>query len=326
MNRPSFLLVSIALVFGLSAASSHAEDVASFPSKPIRLISPYPPGGLTDILCRLIAQKLSESWGQQVIVENKPGGASVIASDMVAKSAPDGYTLGMLLSTHAVNPSVIKELPYDSVRDFAPVTLVALVPGIMTVRPSLPARNVREVIANAKANPGKLTYASPGPLTSGHLSMELLKTMAGVDITHVPYKGGSPAVLDLLGGRVDMMISSGGSIGPHIKSGKLIPIATTGAVRVKSLPDVPTIAESGIAGYETYEWYGIFANGKTPREIVAKLQAEIAKIVRSPAVSDRIEELGATPVGNTSDQFAAFVKDEIVKWGKHAQEIGLRPE
>lgn len=325
MNRSSFLLALVALVLGLSATVGHAEEVASFPSKPIRLISPYPPGGLTDILCRLVAQKLSESWGQQVIVDTKPGGASVIASDIVAKSAPDGYTLGMLLSTHAVNPSVIKELPY-SVNDFTPVTLVALVPGIMTVRPSLPVRNVRELIANAKANPGKLTYASPGPLTSGHLSMELLKTMTGVDITHIPYKGGSPAVVDLLGGRVDMMISSGGSIGPHIKSGKLIPIATTGSVRVKSLPDVPTIAESGIAGYETYEWYGIFAPGKTPPAILAKLQAEIAKIVRSPAVSERIEELGATPVGNTSEQFAKFVKDEIVKWGKLAQEIGLKPD
>lgn len=325
MKRSSLLLSVVALVFGLTAAAGNAAET-SFPTRPVRLISPYPPGGLTDILSRLIAAKLSETWGHQVVVENRPGAASVIASDLVAKSAPDGHTLGMLLSTHAVNPSVMKNLPYDSVADFAPVTLVAQVPGIMTIRPSLPARSVGELIALAKAKPGHLTYASPGPLTSGHLSMELLKLMAGVDITHVPYKGGSPAVVDLLGERVDMMISSGGSIGPHIKSGKLIAIATTGSTRVKSLPDVPTIAESGIAGYDTYEWYGIFTSGKTPPEIVAKLQRDIANVVRTPAIAERIEELGATPVGNTSGEFTAFVKSEMVKWGKLAQQLGLRPE
>jgi tripartite-type tricarboxylate transporter receptor subunit TctC len=323
MNKLMQVLLCPALL--MAGATGYAAD-APYPNHPIRLISPYPPGGLTDILCRMLGQKLGESWGQQVVVENKPGGAAVIATEIVAKAQPDGYTLGMLLSNHAVNPSIMKDLPYDSVNDLAPVSLVALVPGIMMVRPGLPARSVREVVALAKASPGALTYASPGPITSGHLSMELLNSMTGIDIRHIPYKGGAPAVIDLIGGRVDMMIASGGSSGPHIKSGKLIAIATTGKERVKAFPAVPTIAESGIAGYETYEWYGVFTTGRTPRPVVQKLQEEIARIVKSPSVSERIEEQGADPVGNTSEQFAVFVKDEMVKWGKLAKQIGLKAE
>lgn len=325
MKKLMHLMTLFAFLSCGNISVGYAQE-APYPSRSIRLISPYPPGGLTDILCRLLAQKLGESWHQPVVVENRTGGAGVIATDIVAKAPPDGYTLGLLLSNHAVNPSVMKELPYDTVNDLMPVTLVALVPGIMTVRPSLPARSVREVIALAKASPGTLTYASPGPITSGHLSMALLNAMTGSDILHIPYKGGSPAVVDLLGGRVDMMISSGGSIGEHVKSGKLIAIATTGKERVKALPNVPTVAESGIAGYETYEWYGVFTTGKTPRSIVVKLQEEIARILKTPEVAKRIEELGADPVGNTSEQFAAFVKDETVKWGKLAKQIGLKAE
>jgi tripartite-type tricarboxylate transporter receptor subunit TctC len=315
----------VAVMLGTAAIAGYAAQ-GDFPVRSIRIICPYPPGGLTDILSRLIAQKLSEAWGQQVVVDNRTGGAAVIASELLAKSPPDGYTIGMLLSTHTVNPSVIKNLPYDTERDFTPVSLVAIVPGILTVLPSFPAQNVKDIIALAKARPGQLTYASPGLYTSGHLSMEYLKVLTGVDIRHIPYKGGSPAVLDILGGRVDMMISSGGSIGPHIKSGRLIAIATTSSKRVKSLPNVPTIAESGIANYETYEWYGILAPAKTPPEIISKLQHEIAQIVRSAAVAARIEELGAEPIGNTSDQFSVFIKAEMNKWGKLAKEIGLKPE
>lgn len=315
--------MALAAVSGLPAV--HAAD-SGYPSRPVRLLCPYPPGGLTDILSRMVAAKMGESWNQQVIVDNRPGGASVIATEIVAKAAPDGHTLGMLLSPHAVNPYVIKDLPYDAAKDFVAVSLVALVPGIMTVRPSLPARSVKEVIALAKSGPGQLRYASPGPLTSGHLSMELLKVLANVDIRHIPYKGGAPAVVDLLGGRIDMMISSGGSIGPHIKSGKLVAIATTGSTRVKSLPEVPTVAESGIAGYETYEWYGLFGPARMPQSTVAKIQQEVARIVRIPALAERIVEQGADPVGNTSEEFTQFVRSEMVKWGKLAQQIGLRPE
>ena len=325
MKKLTRFIALLTLLVCANIGVAYAQE-GPYPSRAIRLISPYPPGGLTDILSRLLAQKLSESWHQPVVVENRTGGSGVLATNIVAKAPPDGYTLAMLLSNHAVNPSVMKELPYDSANDVIPVTLVALVPGIMTVRPTLQARSVREVIALAKASPGTLTYASPGPITSGHLSMALLNAMTGVDILHIPYKGGSPAVLDLLGGRVDMMISSGGSIGPHIKSGKLIPIATTGKERVKSLPNVPTIAESGIAGYETYEWYGIFTTRNTPRAVVLKLQEEIARILKSPEVAKRIEELGADPVGNTSEEFTAFVKDETVKWGKLAKDLALKAE
>ncbi len=313
------------LMLGTTAVAAYWAQV-DFPTRPMRIICPFPPGGLTDILSRLIAQKFFEAWKQQVVVDNRTGGATVIASEILAKSSPDGYTLGMLLSTHAVNPSVIKNLPYDTERDFAPVSLVAIVPGIMTVLPSFPAKNVSDVVALAKAKPGQLTYASPGLLTSGHLSMEYLKVLTGVDIRHIPYKGGAPAVVDMLGGRVDMMISSGGSIGPHIKSGRLIAIAVTSSARVKSLPNVPTIAESGIANYETYEWYGVFAPAKTPRETVLKLQREIATIVQTPTIAERIEAQGAEPVGNTPEQFSVFVKNEMVKWGKLAREIGLKPE
>lgn len=325
MSKKTAWSYLFACVLGTAAAAGYAAQ-ADFPTRPMRIICPFPPGGLTDILSRLLAQKFFEAWKQQVVVDNRTGGATVIASEMLAKSTPDGHTIGMLLSTHTVNPSVIKNLPYDTERDFAPVSLVAIVPGIMTVLPSFPARNVQDIVALAKAKPGQLTYASPGLLTSGHLSMEYLKALTGVDIRHIPYKGGSPAVVDMLGGRVDMMISSGGSIGPHIKSGRLIAIATTSSTRVKSLPNVPTIAESGIANYETYEWYGVFAPARTPRETVLKLQREVAQIVRTPEIADRIEGLGAEPVGNTPEQFAVFVKNEMVKWGKLAREIGLKPE
>lgn len=323
--RISTWLTCIALGGASLGTSVHAAE-SGYPMRPVRLLCPYPPGGLTDILSRMVAAKMAESWNQQVIVDNRPGGASVIATEIVAKAAPDGHTLGMLLSPHAVNPYVIKDLPYDAVKDFAAVSLVALVPGIFTVRPSLPARNVKDVIALAKASPRQLRYASPGPLTSGHLSMELLKVLANVDIRHIPYKGGAPAVVDILGGRVDMMISSGGSVGPHIKSGKLLAIATSGSSRVKSFPDVPTIAESGITGYETYEWYGVFGPAKLPKPTLLKIQQEIARIVRIPQIADRIVEQGADPVGNSSEVFTKFVQSEMVKWGKLAQQIGLRPE
>jgi len=308
------------------AAGSATAAEPSYPQRPVRLICPFPPGGLTDILSRLVGGRLAEMWNQQVVVDNRTGGASVIGSEIVAKATPDGHTIGMLLSAHSVNPFVIRKLPYDTLKDFAPVTLVAIVPGIWTVRPGLPARTVKEVIALAKSKPGELRYASPGQITSGHLSMELVKLMAGIDVVHIPYKGGAPAVIDILGGRVDMMISSGGSVNPHIKAGRLVPIATSAARRTKALPNVPTIAEAGIPGYDTYEWYGVLTTGGTPREVVRKLQQDIVKVLQNPTVVERIEEQGAEPVGNTPEEFLAFIKDEMTKWGTLARKIGLKPE
>jgi tripartite-type tricarboxylate transporter receptor subunit TctC len=292
----------------------------------MRIVCPCPPGGLTDFLSRFVGQKFSETWGHQVVIDNRPGGATVIGSDIVAKSTPDGHTLGMFYSAHAVNANVLKNLPYDTVRDFAPVSLVARTAGIMTVLPGFPDKGVQEIVAAAKLKPGQLTYGSPGLLSSAHLTMEYLKVLTGADIRHIPYKGGSLTVIDMLAGRIDMMISSGPVLGPHIKSGKLRAIATTGAQRVKTLPSVPTIAEQGIPNFESYEWYGAFAPGKTPRDVVVKLQREITRIVQVPANSERIEELGAEPIGNTSDQFAAFVKNEMAKSAKLAQQINLKPE
>jgi len=316
--------VALALVLGTLPAMGQAQE--AFPVRPMRIICPFPPGGLTDILSRILAQKFTENWGQQAIVDNRPGGATVIGSEMLAKANPDGHTLGMLLSTHAVNASVIKDLPYDTVRDFIPVSLMAITSGILTVQPSSSAKTVPQLVALANAKPGQLVYGSPGLLSSGHLSMEYLKALTSTDIRHVPYKGGSAAVVDMLAGRIDMMISSGPVLGPHITAGKLVAVAVTGSRRMKSLPDVPTVAESGIAGYETYEWYGVFAPGKTPQGVVRKLQQEVERTVRTPAITARIEELGAEPIGNTSEQFTAFVGNEISKWGKLARQIGLKPE
>lgn len=237
-----------------------------------------------------------------------------------------GYTIGTLLTPHVVNPFVLKNLPYDTMRDFTPVTLMVIVPGVMTMNPGVPAAALKDVVALAKARPGQLNYASPGQLTSGHLSMELLKLAAGINIQHIPYKGGAPAIADLIGGQVQFLISGPPGVLPHIRSGRLKAIATTAAKRSPGLPDTPTFAESGIAGFDTYEWYGVFAPGKMPKAVLAKLSAEIARIVKLPDMSEKLALQGAIPVGNTPEEFAQFVKSEMSQWGKLAQKIGLRPD
>jgi tripartite-type tricarboxylate transporter receptor subunit TctC len=278
------------------------------------------------MITRLVAQKINEAWGQQVIVDNRPGGAFVIGSDIVAKAQPDGHTVGTLLTPHIVNPFVLKNLPYDTLRDFTPVTLMVIVPGVMTMNPGVPANNLKDVIALAKAKPSSLNYGSPGPLTSGHLSMEMLKLTAGVNIQHVPYKGGAPAIADLIAGQVQFLISGPPGVLAHIKSGRLKAIATTAAKRSPGLPDTPTFAESGLPGFDTYEWYGVFAPGKLPKDVLAKLSQEIARIIKLPDMSEKLSAQGAIPVGNTSEEFAAFVKREMDTWGKVAQQVGLKPD
>ena len=318
-------ILSGALVGGLllAAGASHAE---SYPDRAIRFVVPYPPGGTTDVLARLVGQKLSEAWGQPVIVDNRPGGVAVIGSDVVAKATPDGYTIGMFLTPHAVNPFIMSNLPYDTQRDFAPVSLVAIVPGILSMNPSVPAQNLQDIVALAKAKPGLLNYASPGPITSGHLSMELLKHMAGIEIRHVPYKGGAPALTAVMANEVQLFISGPPNVLPQIRAGRLKAIAVTTAARLPALPDLPTVAEQGFPGYDTYEWYGVFAPGKTPAPVLEKLSREIARLIKLPQVSERISAQGAEPQGNSRAEFDKFVRNEMSKWGTLAKRIGLRPD
>jgi tripartite-type tricarboxylate transporter receptor subunit TctC len=297
-----------------------------YPSRPVRWIVPLPPGATADIISRLVGLKLGEAFGQQVVIDNRPGGVFVIGSDVIAKAAPDGYTIGTLLTPHVVNPFVLKNLPYDTARDFTPVSLMVIVPGVMTMHPAVPATTLKDVIALAKAKPGSLNYGSPGPLTSGHLSMEMLKLTAGINIAHIPYKGGAPAIADLIGGQIQFLISGPPGVLPHIKSGRLKAIAVTAAQRSPGLPDTPTFAESGLPGFDTYEWYGVFAPGNLPRPVLLRLSQEIGRIMKLPEFSEKLSAQGAIPVGNSADEFAAFVKREMNTWGKVAQKVGLKPD
>jgi tripartite-type tricarboxylate transporter receptor subunit TctC len=325
MNRIG-IAMGLALAAYVSAYAATAAETPSYPTRPIRWIVPVPAGSTTDIVTRLVAQKLNEAWGQQVVVDNRPGGVFTVGSEIVAKAPSDGYTIGTLLTPHVVNPFVMKNLPYDTERDFTPVSLMVIVPGVLSMYPGVAATTLKEVIALAKAQPGKLNYGSPGPLTSGHLSMELLNLQTGIHITHIPYKGGAPAIIDLLGGRIQFMISGPPGVLPHFKSGRLKPIATTASKRSPGLPDVPTFAEAGVPGFDTYEWYGVFAPGRLPKPVLAKLSAEIGRIIQLPDMSEKLATQGAIPVGNSADAFARFVNAEMAQWGKIAQKIGLRPD
>ena len=310
--------VSLALVAALASAQT-------YPTKPIRLVVPFPPGGATDILARDVAQKLTEAWGQSVIVDNRPGAGGNIGSELVAKSAPDGYTLEMgTVGTHAINASLYAKMPYDHVKDFTPVILVAGVPNVLVVNPALPANSVAELIAYAKANPGKLNFASSGNGTSIHLSGELFKVMAGVQITHIPYKGSAPALQDLLGGQVQMMFDNLPPSLPQIKAGKLRALAVTSLTRAPALPDVPTLAESGLPGFEASSWFGILAPAGTPAPIVAKLNAEIAKWLATPEAKEKLAKQGANAAGGTPDDFAKHIAAETAKWAKVVKDSGAK--
>jgi tripartite-type tricarboxylate transporter receptor subunit TctC len=310
-------LVALLSAMLVLAPVALAQTQAQYPSKPIRLVVPFPAGGTTDILARAVAQKLSEAWGQQVIVDNRPGAGGNIGSDIVAKAAPDGYTLVMgTVGTHAINPSLYRKMPYDHVKDFAPVILVAGVPNVLVVNPSLPVHTVRELVDYAKANPGKLNFASSGNGTSIHLSGELFKTMAGVQMTHVPYKGSAPALTDLMGGQVQLMFDNLPSSLQLIQAGKLRAIAVTSTARAAALPDVPTIAESGLPGFEASSWFGVLAPAGTPREIVTKLNATIGAWLATPDAKDKLLSQGAIAAGGTPEAFARHIDAETAKWAK----------
>jgi tripartite-type tricarboxylate transporter receptor subunit TctC len=306
----------------LSAGVSDAS-AQSYPNRPIRLIVAYPPGGGADIVARILGQKLSDSVGQQIVVDNRSGAAGIIGTDIAAKSIPDGYTLIMgTNATHGIFVSLYRKLPYDPVKDFAPVSNVVSVTNVVVLHPSVPARSVKELIALAKSKPGQLNYGSGGSGSNAHLAVELFKIMAGVDIVHLPYKGVAPAVTDLLGGQIQMMISNMPPVLPHVKAGKLRALAVTGAERSSATPDLPTVAEAGLPGYESDLWWGVLAPAGTPRSIVSRLNAEIVKILQLKELKDRLSDMGATPVGNSPEEFAATIKADILKWAKVVKQSG----
>lgn len=310
----------------LSLAATPLFAQGAYPTKSIRLIVPSAPGGGTDIVGRVVAQKLSASLGQQVVVDNRPGAGQMIGIDMVAKAPADGYTLLMAASPLVLNHLMYKKVSYDAVRDFAPVSQVAVLPNVLVVHPSLPVKTVAELIALAKSQPGKLNYASAGTGTSPHMSMELFKTMAGIDMVHVPYKGTAPAITDVVGGQVLVTMASTPSSIAHIQSGRLRALGVTSRKRSVVLPDVPPIAEAGVPGYESIQWYGLLAPAGTPREIVAQLSNEVSRALRLPDTARTLLADGAEPVGNTPEEYAELIKSEIVKWTRVAKSAGIQPE
>jgi tripartite-type tricarboxylate transporter receptor subunit TctC len=317
-----FLAKIFAVLLCASASLALAQD---YPSKPVRMVVPFPPGGTTDILARAVGQKLSESWGQQVVIDNRGGAGGNIGTDIVAKSPADGYTLLMgTVGTHAINASLYGKLPFDPIKDFAPVTLVASVPNVLVVNSTVDAKSVKELIALAKSKPGQLAFASSGNGTSIHLAGELFKSMTGTAMLHIPYKGSAPAIAELLGGQTNMMFDNLPSAMPHIKSGRLRALAVTSVRRSPALPDIPTIAETGISGYEASSWFGVLAPAGTPKDVVAKIQGDIAKALNAPEIKERLSGQGAEPVGNTPEQFAEHIKAESAKWAKVVKDSGAK--
>lgn len=303
-----------ASVLACTAFGASAND--NFPNRPIKWVVPFTPGGAMDSMARAIGERLAQNVGQPVVIENRPGAGGTIGSALVAKSEPDGHTMMIVSIGHAVNPALYPKLSYDPVKSFEPVSLVAIVPNVLVVGPGVKANNVNELIAAAKAQPGKLTYASAGNGTTIHLGAELFNAMAGVDIMHVPYKGSAPAMTDLLGRQVDIMFDSVSSAKPHIDSGRLKALAVTTTKRSSVLPNVPTLNEAGVKGYELNGWYAVFVPAKTPRPIVDKLNAEITKAIKHPDVAKRFVQLGAEPVGSSPEELAKYLGSEIPRWSE----------
>ena len=320
----AILRVLVSLICVLLARTAIAQ---TYPVKSVRMVVPFAAGaGSNDIMARLAAQKLSDSLGQQVVVDNRPGASGIIGTDIVAKAQPDGYTVLMMSLTFTVNPSLFRKMPYDTVKDLTPVTMVASAPLMLVVHPSLPVKSVAEFIAYAKANPGKLNFGSGGPGTTPHLAGEMLKTMAGLQMTHVPYKGGAPALTDLVGGQIQFMLENIPGTLPFAKAGKLRSLAVTDLRRSPLLPELPTLDESGLKGYQIVGWNGMFVPAGTSPAIINRLHAEVVKVLALPDVKERLATLGADSVGDTPQHFAAFIKAEIPKWAQVVKDAGLKVE
>ena len=323
---PWAVLTACAWFAASAAAQPAGKPGGVYPSRPIRLIVPFAPGGSNDIMARLVGQKFSEALGQQVVIDNRAGGSGIIGTDLAAKAAPDGYTMLMMSLTFAVNPSLFRKLPYDTEKDLAPVTLVASAPLMLVIHPSIPAKSVPEFLAYAKAHPGKLNFGSGGPGTTPHLAGEMLKMMSGIAMTHVPYKGGGPALADLMGGQIQLMIENIPSTLPHAKAGRLRALAVTGSKRSPLVPDLPALHEAGLKGYEIVGWNGLFMPAGTQRNIIAYMHAQTVSALGQADVKQRLSTLGAEGVGSSPDEFRAFIKAEIAKWAKVVERAGLKVE
>jgi len=317
---------AITLLFAGSALLGTGFAAAqSYPARTVRVIVPYAAGGNTDITARAIGGKLAEVFNQQVIVDNRPGGATNIGSELAAKAPPDGYTLFMGGASNAINMSLYARPPYDTLRDFAPVTLCVKGANVLSIHPSLPAKNVKELIALAKTRPGQLNFASSGLGSSNQMAGELLKVMAGINVVHVPYKGNAPALTDTVAGHVHMIFSGVPALVPHIQSGRLRAVAIGSLKRFQAIPEVPTFDESGVKGYEATTWFGLMAPVKTPKEIVARLNGEVTKIIASPEITKRFINDGLEPIGNSQAEFAQFIRDEIAKYAKVIKAADIKP-
>jgi tripartite-type tricarboxylate transporter receptor subunit TctC len=319
----STLLQATALTLSLVGGSAMAQ---AWPARPISLVVPFPAGGTTDVLARAVGQELSKSLGQPVIVESRPGAGATLGADYVAKAKPDGYTLLMGAVHHTIATSVYKKLAYDFQKDFAPVSTVALVPNVLVVNPNVPAKNVKELLALAKADPGKLTYGSNGNGTGQHLIGAQFEGMGGVQLLHVPYKGSGPLTTDLLGGQINMSFDTITPVLPQIKAGKLRALAVTTATRSKALPDVPTLDESGLKGFNLGTWFGVLAPAATPRDVVTRLNVEIVKIINSPEFKKKMDDIGAEPIGDTPEQMAKQIKDDTERFAKLVKEAKVSIE
>ena len=306
---------SIAAFCGLLFAALVAQ-AQPFPSKAVRLVVPFPAGGSTDIISRTLGQKLSEMWGQPVVIDNRPGGSTIIATDVVAKSAPNGYTLLVATAPFATVPSLIDKLPYDPAKDFEPITLINTTPLVVVVNLSLQAKSIQELIALAKASPGALNFGSAGAGGSNHLAGELFNVMAGVRMVHIPYKGNAPALTDLVGGHVDLLFNGLTSALPLIKAGKLRALAVTSLTRSGALPGIPTLDEVGLKGFQAVAWNGLCAPARTPKDVIRRINADVLKVIRSPELVERLKAEGSDPVGDSPEQFAAFLREETARWRK----------
>lgn len=317
--------IMLAAVAALFVQGAWAQD--NYPVKPIRIVVPYPPGGASDVTARILGQKMAESWGQQVVIDNRPGANGIVALEHVAKQPGDGYTLLMAnLGPNAINPAVYQKLPYDPIKDFTPITLTTLVPQVMVVNPALDIKSVKDLIAAAKAAPGKLNFGNGGNGSSNHLGTELFAHMAGIKLTTVPYKGDAQAMTDVMGGQISLTLPTVVAAISHIKAGKLRALAVSTKTRVGSLPDLPTVDEAGVPGFESFSWGGILGPGGVPAPVAAKLHGELVRILRLPDVQERMAGLGATIVANSPREFASFLQDEIRKWDGVAKRAAIRLE
>jgi tripartite-type tricarboxylate transporter receptor subunit TctC len=316
-----------AMIVALTVVVSDVALGQAYPTRPIHMVVPSSPGaGVTDIMARLVGQHLSASIGQQIVIDNRPGASGILGSEVVSRSAPDGYTLLIANVSFVVNPYLYPKMPYDPLKDFMPVTMVNSAPLLLVVHPSVAAKSVTELVAYAKSHPGQLNYGSGGLGSTPYLAAELFKSLSGIDVVHVPYKGGAPALSDLVGGQLSFMIENMPGTMPYARSGNLRALAITSPLRSPLAPELPTMAEAGVPGYEMSGWNGIFAVKGTPPEIVARLHSEVAKILRTPEMRQELAALGAEPVGDTQEEFGAFLKADMARWGKIIQEKGIRSD